>query len=35
MHFISEENKEKIKDRLIGDIWKLFETVEEKNKMKD
>ena len=28
--FISEENKEKIKDRIIRDIWKLFATKEEK-----
>ena len=43
--FISEENKEKIKDRIFRDIWTLFETEEEKkerkklegkkNKMKD
>ena len=28
--FISEENKEIIKDRIIRDIWKLFETEEKK-----
>ena len=28
--FISEENKEKNKDRIIRDISKLFETEEEK-----
>ena len=28
--FISEENKDKIKDRIIRDIQKLFETEEEK-----
>ena len=28
--FISKKNKEKIKDRIIIDIWKLFETEEEK-----
>ena len=28
--FISEEKKEKVKDRIIRDIWKLFETKEEK-----
>ena len=27
--FISEENK-KTKDRIIGDIWRLFATIEEK-----
>ena len=30
--FISEENKQKIKDRIIKDIWKLFKTEEKKNK---
>ena len=28
--FISEENKEKAKDRIFRDIWTLFETEEEK-----
>ena len=32
--FISEENKEKIKDRITRDIWKLFETEEEKEERK-
>ena len=32
--FISEENKEKIKDRMIRDIWTLFETKEEKEERK-
>ena len=32
--FISEENKEKIKDRIIRDIWALFETKEEKEERK-
>ena len=27
--FISGENKEKIKDRVIKDIWKVFEIEEE------
>ena len=27
--FISDENKEKIKDRIIRDIWKLFDIEEE------
>ena len=33
--FISEENKEKIKGRIIRDIWKPFETEEEKEKKKE
>ena len=34
--FISEENKEKIKDRIIRDVWKLFfETEEEKEERKE
>ena len=33
--FISEENKEKIKDRIIRDIWKPFETEEEKGKKRN
>ena len=33
--FISEENKEKIKDRIIRDIWKPFETEEEKEKKRN
>ena len=33
--FISEENKEKIKDRIFGDIWTLFETEEEKGERKE
>ena len=32
--FISEENKEKIKDTMIRDIWTLFETKEEKEERK-
>ena len=32
--FISEEKKEKNKDRIIRDIWKLFETEEEKGERK-
>ena len=28
--FTSEENKEKIEDRIIRDIWKIFETEKEK-----
>ena len=32
--FISEENKEKIKVRIIRDIWKLFKTEEEKEERK-
>ena len=32
--FISEENKKKIKDRIITDIWTLFDT-EEKKRMKE
>ena len=30
----SEENKQKIKDRIIRDIWKHFETKEKKRKEK-
>ena len=30
--FISKKNKEKIKDRIIIDIWKLFETEEKEEK---
>ena len=30
--FTSEKNKEKVKDRIIRDIWKLFETEEEEEK---
>ena len=30
--FISEGNKEKNKDRIIRDIWKRFETEEEKRR---
>ena len=33
--FLSEENKEKMKDRIITDIWKLFETEEEKEERKE
>ena len=36
--FLSEENKEKNKDRTIGDIWTLFERKKldkKKNLMKD
>ena len=37
--FISEENKVKIKDRIVteifGSIWKLFKTEEEKEQRKD
>ena len=33
--FISEENKQKIKDQIIKDIWKLFETEEEKEERKE
>ena len=33
--FISEENREKIKDRIIKDIWKLFEKEEEKEERKE
>ena len=32
--FISEENKEQIKERIIRDIWKLFETKGEKKERK-
>ena len=32
--FISEENKEQIKERIIIDIWKLFETKGEKKERK-
>ena len=32
--FISEKNKEKIKDRIIRDVWKLFEREEEKEERK-
>ena len=32
--FISEENKEKIKDRIIRDIWNPFE-IEDKKKKKE
>ena len=32
--FISEENKEQIKERIIRDIWKLFETKGEKEERK-
>ena len=32
--FVSEENKEKIKDRIIRDIWKFFETEEEQEERK-
>ena len=28
--FTSEENKEKIEDRIIRDLWKLFEAEKEK-----
>ena len=34
MSFILEENKEKIKDRIIRNIWKLFETEENKGRKK-
>ena len=30
--FISEENKEKIKDRIIRDIWNPFEIEDKKKK---
>ena len=33
--FISKKSKEKIKDRIIIDIWKLFETEEEKEEKKE
>ena len=33
--FKSEENKEKIKDRIIRDIWKFFQTEEEKEERKE
>ena len=33
--FISEENKEQIKERIIRDIWKLFETKGEKKERKN
>ena len=33
--FTSEENKKKIKDRIIRGIWKLFETKEEKEERKN
>ena len=33
--FISEENKEKIKERIIRDIRKFFETEEEKKERKE
>ena len=33
-HFISEENKEKIKHRTFRDIWTLFATEEEKKRKK-
>ena len=33
--FRSEDNKEKIKERTIRDIWRLFETEEEKEKRKE
>ena len=32
--FISEKNKEKIKDRITRDVWKLFEREEEKEERK-
>ena len=32
--FISEKNEEKIKDRIIRDVWKLFEREEEKEERK-
>ena len=34
MSFILEEDKEKIKDRIIRNIWKLFETEENKGTKK-
>ena len=34
MSFILEEDKEKIKDRIIRNIWKLFETEENKGRKK-
>ena len=33
--FIPEENKEKIKDMIVRDIWKLSETEEEKEERKE
>ena len=33
--FTSEENKQKIKDKIIKDIWKLFEREEEKQERKE
>ena len=33
--FISEENKKKIKVRIIRDVWKPFETEEEKEERKE
>ena len=33
--FISKEIKEKIKDRIIRDIWKLFEIEEQKEERKE
>ena len=33
--FISEEDEEIIKGRIIRDIWKLFETGEEKEERKE
>ena len=33
--FISAENKEKIEDRIIRDIWKRFETEKEKEERKE
>ena len=33
--FIARENKENIKDRIINDICKLFETEEEKEERKE
>ena len=33
--FISEENREEIKDWIIKDIWNLFDAKEEKEKKRD
>ena len=33
--FIAEDDKEKINGRIIRDIWKLFETKEEKEERKE